>query len=82
MIRIFGTRQLRRVAGSSKASISPFNGFSGLNTLECLAEELPAELQLAVLRQLLVRRMCIDSLLRGKEPMATRFADEIRAAMG
>lgn len=81
MVGMFGTRELRRGVGAARASANPFAAFSGLSTLECLADELPAEIQLAILRQSLVRRMCIQCLLQGKEPMAARFANEISAAI-
>lgn len=81
LIGIFGTRQFRSIASRSTGSNNPFTGFGGLATLECLAKELPQEFQLAILRQNLVRRMCVDRVLGRSAPIVAEFEAEIDTVM-
>jgi hypothetical protein len=81
LIGVFGTRQVRRMAGGSTGSTNPFAGFSGSTTLECLAEELPQEFRLAILRQTLVRRLCVDCVLGRSAPIVAQFVSEVDALM-
>ena len=69
------------MAAGSTSRTNPFAGFSGLATLKCLAEGLPKEFQLAILRQAYVRRLCLDCLLGGAAPIVEQFVSEIDAVM-